>query len=101
MPPPTKRSLPVVKEYQAAIEKQLGKKEFSFTSLEGFIGAKVIVEALRRAGPKPTRDNFMAALDGMKDFDTGGYLINFSPTEHNGSSYVELAVIGKNLTFSY
>ena len=101
VPAPTKRSLPVVKEYQAAIEKQLGKKEYSFTSLEAFIGAKVIVEALRRAGPKPTRDNFMAALDGMKDFDTGGYLINFSPTDHNGSSYVELAVIGKNLTFSY
>ena len=101
VPPPTKRSLPIVQEYQAAIEKQLGKKEYSFTSLEAFIGAKVIVEALRRAGPKPTRDNFMAALDGMKDFDTGGYLINFSPTDHNGSSYVELAVIGKNLTFSY
>jgi ABC-type branched-subunit amino acid transport system substrate-binding protein len=101
VPAPTKRSLPVVKEYQAAIEKQLGKKDYSFTSLEGFIGAKVIVEALRRAGPKPTRDSFMAALDGMKDFDTGGYLINFSPTDHNGSSYVELTVIGKNLTFSY
>jgi ABC-type branched-subunit amino acid transport system substrate-binding protein len=101
VPPPTKRSLPVVKEYQAAIEKQLGKKEYSFTSLEGFIGAKVIVEALRRAGPKLTRDNFMAALDGMKDFDTGGYLIHFTPTDHNGSSYVELTVIGKNQTFSY
>src|SRR6266850_1167020 len=101
VPAPTKRSLPVVKEYQAAIEKQLGKKDYSFTSLEGFIGAKVIVEALRRAGPKPTRDSFMAALDGMKDFDTGGFLINFSPTDHNGSSYVELTVIGKNLTFSY
>jgi len=101
VPPPTKRSLPVVKEYQAAIEKQLGKKDYSFTSLEGFIGAKVIVEALRRAGPKLTRDNFMAALDGMKDFDTGGYLIHFTPTDHNGSSYVELTVIGKNQTFSY
>jgi ABC-type branched-subunit amino acid transport system substrate-binding protein len=101
VPPPTKRSLPVVKEYQAAIEKQLGKKEYSFTSLEGFIGAKVIVEALRRTGPKLTRDNFMAALDGMKDFDTGGYLIHFTPTDHNGSSYVELTVIGKNQTFSY
>jgi ABC-type branched-subunit amino acid transport system substrate-binding protein len=61
----------------------------------------VIVEALRRTGPKLTRDNFMAALDGMKDFDTGGYLIHFTPTDHNGSSYVELTVIGKNQTFSY
>ena len=101
VPPPTKRALPIVQEYQAAIEKQLGKKEYSFTSLESFIAAKVTVEALKRAGPRPTREAFMQALDGMKDFDTGGYLINFSPTEHNGSSYVELTVIGKNLTFSY
>ena len=101
VPPPTKRSVPVVKEYQAATEKQLGKKEFSFTALEAFIGAKVIVEGLRRAGPKLTRESFMAALDGMKDFDTGGYLISFSPTDHNGSSYVELTVIGRDLKFSY
>src|SRR5574341_499709 len=49
VPPPTKRSLPILQDYQAAIEKQLGKKEYSFSSLEAYIGAKVAVEALRRA----------------------------------------------------
>src|SRR3954470_14433966 len=33
VPPPTKRSLAIVHEYQPAIEKLTGKKEFSFTSL--------------------------------------------------------------------
>ena len=101
VPPPTKRSLPVVQEYQAAIEKQLGRKEFSFTSLEAFIGAKVAVEALRRAGPRPTREQFMRALDGMKSFDTGGYVVSFTPANHNGSSYVELTVIGRDLKYAY
>lgn len=101
VPPPTKRSVPVVQEYQLAIEKQLGKKEYSFTSLEAYIGAKVVVEALRRAGPKLTRDNFMLALDNMKSYDTGGYVVSFSPTDHNGSNYVELTVIGRDLKFSY
>ena len=101
VPPPTKRSVPVVKEYQEAIEKQLGKKDFSFTSLEAYIGAKVIVEALKRAGPKLTRENFMQALDGLSSYDAGGFLVGFSPTNHNGSSYVELTVIGKDLKFSY
>ena len=101
VPPPTKRSLPIVQEYQAAIEKQLGKKDYSFTSLESFIGAKVTVEALRRAGPRPTREGLMQALDGMKSFDAGGYVVSFSPTNHNGSSYVELAVIGRGLKFNY
>jgi ABC-type branched-subunit amino acid transport system substrate-binding protein len=101
VPPPTKRSLPIVQEYQAAIEKQLGKKDYSFTSLESFIGAKVTVEALRRAGPRPTREGFMQALDGMTSFDAGGYVVGFSPSNHNGSSFVELAVIGRGLKFSY
>jgi len=101
VPPPTKRSVAVVKEYQEAIQKQLGKKEFSFTSLEAYIGAKTIVEALKRAGPKLTRENFMAALDSMSSYDAGGYTVSFSPTDHNGSSYVELTVIGKDLKFNY
>jgi len=101
VPPPTKRSVPVVQEYQIAIEKHLGKKEYSFTSLESFIAAKVTVEALRRAGPKLTRENFMQALDNMKSYDAGGYAVAFSPADHNGSSYVELTVIGRDLKFSY
>ena len=101
VPPPTKRALPIVQEYQAAIEKQLGKKEYSFTSLESFIAAKVTVEALKRAGPRPTREAFMQALDGMRSLDVGGYVIAFAPDNHNGSSYVELTVIGRDLKFRY
>ncbi len=101
VPPPTKRSLPIVHEYQPAIEKQTGRKDFSFTSLESFIAAKVAVQALRRAGPNPTRASFMRELDALKDFDAGGYTVSFSPSNHNGSSFVELTVIGKDLKFGY
>jgi branched-chain amino acid transport system substrate-binding protein len=101
VPPPSKRSTPIVQEYQSAIEKQLGKKDYSFTSLESYIAAKATVEALRRAGPKLTREGFMQALDGMKSFDTGGYIVGFSPTNHNGSSFVELTVLGHDLKFNY
>jgi branched-chain amino acid transport system substrate-binding protein len=101
VPPPSRRSVPVVKEYLDAIEKQLGKKEYSFTSLEAFIAAKVTAEALRRAGPKLTREGFLQALDALKGYDTGGYSLTFSPTDHNGSAYVELTVIGRDLKFNY
>jgi ABC-type branched-subunit amino acid transport system substrate-binding protein len=101
VPPPSKRSLPIVQEYQAAIEKHLGKKDLSFTSLESYIAAKATVEALRRAGPRLTRENFMQALDNMKGFDTGGYVMSFAPNDHNGSSFVELTVIGRGQKFNY
>jgi ABC-type branched-subunit amino acid transport system substrate-binding protein len=101
VPPPTQRSVPVVREYQDAIAKQLGKKDFSFTSLEAYISAKIAVEALKRAGPRLTRESFMQALDGMKQVDMGGYMVNFSPSNHNGSTQVEMTVIGRNLQFNY
>jgi len=101
VPPPTKRSLPIVKEYQHAIELQIGKKEWSFTSLESYIGAKVLVEALKRAGPRPTREGLMQALDALKDFDVGGYAVSFAHDNHNGSSFVELTVIGEGHKFNY
>ncbi len=101
VPPPSKQSVPVVAEYRLAIEKQLGRKEYSFTSLEAYIAAKVTVEAIRRAGPKLTRESFMQALDNLSNYDTGGYMVGFTPTNHNGSSFVELTIIGKDLLFKH
>lgn len=101
VPPPGRQSLPIVTEYRAAIEKLTGKAEHSFTSLESFIAAKVTVEALRKAGPKLTREGFLAALDGLSAYDTGGYTVSFSPTNHNGSSFVELTIIGKDGRFKF
>ena len=94
-----KRSVPVVKEYQAAMEATLGKKEFSYTSLESYIAAKVLVEGLRRAGPQPTREKLLAALDTVSNYDVGGYLVSFSPSNHNGSSFVSLSILGRDLAF--
>ena len=43
----------------------------------------------------------MHALDRMKSLDTGGYEVSFAPGNHNGSAYVELTVIGRDLKFNY
>jgi branched-chain amino acid transport system substrate-binding protein len=101
VPPPSEASVPVVAEYREAAENLLNRKDYSFTSLEAYIGAKVIVEALRRAGPKITRQSFMHALDSMSGYDAGGFVVSFSPKDHNGSSFVELTIIGKDGTFKY
>ncbi len=101
VPPYSRLSVPIVREYQAAIEKSLGKKEYSFTSLESYIGAKVLVEAIRRAGANPTRESVLKALDSMQNFNVGGYLVDFSPSNHNGSKFVELTAIGRAGRFAY
>ena len=101
VPPYARQSIPVVKEYQAAIEKQLGKKEFSFTSLEAYICAKVLAEGIRRAGTNLTRESLLKALNSINNYDAGGYVVSFSPTNHNGSKFVELTAISKGGRFAY
>jgi ABC-type branched-subunit amino acid transport system substrate-binding protein len=101
VPPYSRSSIPIVKEYQAAIEKRLGKKNYSFTSLESYISAKVLVEAIRRAGANPTRESLLKALDTIQNFDIGGYVVNFGPSNHNGSKFVELTAISTGGRFAY
>jgi ABC-type branched-subunit amino acid transport system substrate-binding protein len=101
VPPYARASIPIVREYRAAIEKSLGKRDYSFTSLESYIGAKVLVEAIRRAGANPTREGLLKTLDSMQNFNVGGYLVDFSPSNHNGSKFVELTAISKAGRFVY
>lgn len=101
VPPYSRASIQIVREYQAAIEKSLGKKDYSFTSLESYIAAKVLVEGIRRAGANPTRESLMKALDGMQNFNVGGFVVDFTPTNHNGSRFVELTAISKSGRFAY
>ncbi len=60
-------------------------QRFSFISLEGYVNARVVVEAVRRAGPHPTRTGFRQALESLKGFDLGiGAALSFSPERHQG-----------------
>ena len=99
VPFPWNLSARVVKDYQQALSASTGKENYSFTSLEGYIAARVLVEGLRRAGKDLTREKFIAAMEDIRDFDVGGYTVSFSPTDHNGSKFVELTVIGKDEGF--
>jgi len=90
-------SLPGVVEYRALMDRfnpavpaslkedKYSPQHYSFISLEGYINAKVVVEALRRAGPNPTRLGFRQALESFKNFDLGiGAPLSFGPERHQG-----------------
>jgi len=96
IPYPQNSSLAVVREYQRAMKKLAADKPLSFYSLEGFMGAKITAEALKRAGPAPTREKVIAALNTMKDYDLGDFSVSYSPDRRIGSRTVDLTIIGKN-----
>ncbi len=96
VPYPFMPSLPVVREYQALLRKYAPGELVNYTSFEQFLGAKVLVEGLRRAGPKPTRAKVVKALESMGRFDLGGTSVSYSAENRVGSRYVEVTVIGSS-----
>lgn len=64
----------------------------NYSSLEGYIDAAVLVEALKKAGANPTRAGFASALEGFSA-DLGGLKVGFSATSHQGAKDVFLTVV--------
>jgi len=89
---------PLTREFLALV-KQSKDVSPSYSSMEGFIAAKVLVEGLRRAGKLPTREKLITGLESMKGFDLGGVDVTYGPNLRVGTSYIDLTIIGKNGKF--
>lgn len=94
MPYPWNDTIPVVKEYQRLMAKLKEPQSPSYYGIEGFVTAKLMVEALKKTGKDLTREKLATTLDGMREYDLGGYRITYAPDSHNGSRFVDLTVIG-------
>jgi ABC-type branched-subunit amino acid transport system substrate-binding protein len=61
----------------------------NFVGLEGYANARVLVEGLKRAGPRLSREGFLDAIESMRDFNVGpGMVASFSPEDHQGMDRV-------------
>ena len=77
-PNPHKNKLVAV-EYRQVLAKFNPQAKPDYIGLEGMMAAKVMVEALRRAGGTPSRGSLVQALDRMTEYDLGGYTVRFGP----------------------
>jgi ABC-type branched-subunit amino acid transport system substrate-binding protein len=93
MPNLNAKAMPIVREFRENYAKYSKvKTEPTYFQIEGYLSARLIVEAIRRtkdASPEGVR----RGLEQMKNYDVGGYEINYSPTDHQGSKFVDLSVI--------
>ncbi|RQP21338.1 ABC transporter substrate-binding protein [Piscinibacter terrae] len=79
-------------EYLAAGHAAQGDKfEPNYSSMEGYVAAKVLLEALHRGGQGS--DALIQGLEAMHDFNAGGFFVDFNPQKHTGSKFVELTIL--------
>jgi ABC-type branched-subunit amino acid transport system substrate-binding protein len=85
---------PAVADYLAAMRKYYAVVKPNFVSLEGYLAAKVFVEALNRTGKNPTREGFIDAVEGIRNLDIqAGNMISYSKENHQGSQTVYPSII--------
>ncbi len=74
---------PQIKQFREIMKKYYPQEEPSLIHMWGYAGAQVTVEGLKRAGKDLTRDNFISALETLKDWDGSlAYKVTLAPGKH-------------------
>lgn len=94
MPSPYNAAHPVAREFIDSVKKAGGDARANYSSMEGYLAAKLFTEGLRRAGSKGvTRDGLIHGIESIGSTSFGGFNVKFSATDHVASSFVELSML--------
>ena len=93
MPSLRNTSVPVVRDYLRVLAAQMPGAAPTPSQLEGWVHANLLVEGLRRAGKNLSTEAFIQAMESSGEIAFGNFKAQYSPQSHQGSSFVELAII--------
>ena len=91
VPSPYNPARPIAREFVEATKKA-GTVQPNFSSMEGYLAAKVFAEGLRRAA-RLNRESLIGGLESINDQSFGGFAVSFSPGNHVASKFVELSML--------
>jgi ABC-type branched-subunit amino acid transport system substrate-binding protein len=95
VPSPYQPSRPITREFLEAIKKGGDKVQANYSSMEGYLAARVFAEGLRQAqaGGKVSRDGLIAGLESIGTQVISGFPVSFSATSHAASKFVEMSML--------
>jgi len=94
VPSPYSLANPIAREFAEAVKKAGGKAQANFSSMEGYLAAKLVTEGLKRAGKNAnSREGLIQGLEAIGSQSLGGFQVSFSPSDHVASSFVELSML--------
>jgi ABC-type branched-subunit amino acid transport system substrate-binding protein len=93
VPSPYNPARAIAREFVDAVRKGGGEHKPNFSSMEGYLAAKVMADALRRGPAKPTRETVVTSLEALGMSSYGGFNVSFSGNDHVASRFVELSML--------
>ncbi len=87
----------VVLKYKNALAKYFPGEAPDYVSLEGFVSANILIQALKRAGPQLDTEKLIDVLENMRNLDLGpGVPPGFGRAEHQASHKIWGTAIDEN-----
>ncbi|UJW81220.1 ABC transporter substrate-binding protein [Hydrogenophaga sp. SL48] len=96
--PSPQLSIPLAAEFRASMSAIGATNSITYSSFEGYIAAKILVEALRKSTP-PSPDAVQRALLSMDGYDLGGVSITFKRQGQGALNYGKLSMLGADGRF--
>ncbi len=92
---PIRQNQPLSRELDKAFKKYFDEPP-SHQTLEGYVAARVMLEAAKRAssaGKNVTRASLLAALQNPQRIDVAGFELDYTKSPQRGSQYVDLVMM--------
>ncbi|MES2977187.1 MAG: ABC transporter substrate-binding protein [Pseudomonadota bacterium] len=93
VPSPYSAARPITREFAEAVRQAGNGVQANFSSMEGYLAARIVVEGLKRAGARATRESLITGLEAIGSQSIGGFNVNFSASNHVASHFVELSML--------
>lgn len=94
VPDPARLTQPLMQEHLRLMKQYLDEPP-SHATLEGFIAAKTLVQALRASVPGARRADIARAVRNLRNVDLGGYYVDFA-NGHRGFAFIDVALMRGN-----
>lgn len=95
VPSPYQPSRQITREFLETIKKGGDKVQPNYSSMEGYLAARVFTEGLRQAqaSGKITRESFITGTESIGNQVISGFPVSFSGTSHAASKFVEMSML--------
>jgi branched-chain amino acid transport system substrate-binding protein len=93
MPYPFAPLTAITNEFLGAAGAAQPQVQPNYSSIEGYIAGRVVLEGLRRAGASISRETLISGLESIRNLDFGGFFVDFGPNKRVGSTYVDLTIL--------
>jgi len=94
VPMPGSTSLPIVREFEKDRQRFAAQKPATYSSLEGYICGRIVMEVLRRAKTL-TREGILVAAETSGVLDVGGFRVDYGGESRRSINPVELTMLAR------